>query len=75
MRKIGEYAAWVSSEGDISVSENVSLALGGEVSRCDCEHVGSAAESTSEEQDVGVTSRRDQEWAEAVNAFGDAEPF
>ena len=49
----------------------LSCELGG----CDCEHVGSAAETIGEKQDVGVTSRHDRERAEVIDAIGNAGPF
>ena len=69
MRKLGaeleavvrEEAPWVSPEGNIPADENGSRALSGELSRCDWERVGSAAETISEKQDVGFTSRRYRE--------------
>ena len=48
----------------------LSCELGG----CDCEHVGSAAETIGEEQDVNDTSRRDQEGAAVIDADGNARP-
>ena len=41
----------------------------------DCEHVGSSAETIGEEQDVGVTSRRDRQGAEVIDIDGNAGPF
>ena len=39
--------------------------------RCnDCEHVNLAAETIGEERGVGVTSRRNREGAEVINADG-----
>ena len=55
---VRENAARASSEGNIPVDENGSRALSCELSRCDCEHVGLAAETIREKHDViprGVT--------------------
>ena len=41
-------AARASPAGNIPVDESVGSALSGELSRCDCEHVGSAAETIRE---------------------------
>ena len=38
-------------------------------------NVGSAAETIGEGQDVSVTSRRDREGAEVIDADGNAGPF
>ena len=83
MRKLGadleavvrDIVAWASPEGDIPVDGNASRAPSGELSRCDCEHVGSAAEAMSEKQGVGIASRRHRERAEVFDADGDAGPF
>ena len=45
------------------------------LSHCDCEHVISVAETISEKQDVGITSRSYREKAELVDADGSAGPF
>ena len=55
---VREYAPRASPEGNIPVDENVSRALGCKFGGSDGEHVGSAAETTGEEQYAGVTSRR-----------------
>ena len=82
LRKLGEEldtvvrenAARASPEGSIPVGENGSRALSGELCRCDGVHVGSVAETLSEKQDVGISSRRHRERAEVVDADGDAGP-
>ena len=70
-----EDAARASPEGNTLVDENISRAVSGELSRCDCEHVGSAAEAICEKRDVGITSRHYRERAEVVDADGNAGPF
>ena len=57
------------------MDENVSRALSCELGCCDNKHVGSAAETIGKEQDVGVTSRRDREGSEVIDADGNAGPF
>ena len=70
-----EDGARASPEGNAPVDDNVSRALSGELSRCDGEHVGSAAETTSKNKKVGIISRRYRERAEVVDTDGDARPF
>ena len=53
----------------------VSRALGCKFGSSDRIHVGSAAETISEEQDVSVASRRDRKGAEVIDANGNARPF
>ena len=53
---VREDAARAPPERNIRVDENVSRALSGELCRCDGVHVGSAAETMSEKQDVGISS-------------------
>ena len=72
---IREDAARTTPEGNIPVDENVGRALIGERCRSNGVHVGSAAETISESQDVGISPRRHWERAEIVNADGDAGPF
>ena len=60
---VREYAARASPEGNVPIDKNVSRALGCKFGGSDCVHVGSAAETILEEQDVGVTSRRDRQGA------------
>ena len=57
---VEENTARESKEGNVQVDENVGRALGCTFIGNDCEHVGSAAETIGEEEDVGVTSRRDR---------------
>ena len=72
---VREDAARAPPERNIPVDENVSRALSGELCRSDGVHVGSAAETISEKQDVGISSRRHRERAEKVDADGDAGSF
>ena len=55
-------------EGNVPVHENASRALGCKFGGNDRVHIGSAAETIGEEQDVGVALRRDREGAEAIDA-------
>ena len=48
------------------------LAFSSELGCNDCEHVGSAAETIGEEQDLCVISRRERERAEVTDADGNA---
>ena len=83
MRKLGaefdavvpKGAARAPPERNIPVDENVSRALSGELCRCKGVHVGSAAETIREKQDVGIPSRRHREKTEIVDADGDAGTF
>ena len=59
----------------IPVDENVNRALGCIFGGSDSVHVGSAAETIAEEQDEGVTSRRDRVGAEVLDADGTAGPL
>ena len=61
--------------GIYQLYENAGPALSCELGYSDCEHVGSAAETIGEKQDVGVTSRHDRERAEVIDAIGNAGPF
>ena len=70
-----EDAARAPQEGSVPVDDNVSRALSGELCRCDGVHVGSAAETISEKQNVGISSRRHRERAEMVDADGDGGSF
>ena len=72
---VREDAARVSPGTKLPVDGNVSGALSGKLSHCDCEHVISVAETISEKQDVGITSRSYREKAELVDADGSAGPF
>ena len=54
---VQEEAARASLEGNVPIDKNVSRALSDELSHCDFERAGSAAETNSEKQDVGMTSR------------------
>ena len=64
-----------SPEGNIAVDDNVSRAPSCKFGYSGCEHVGWAAVTIGEEQDVGVTSRRDREGPEAIDAEGNTGPF
>ena len=57
-----------SPGGNIPVDENNSRALSCELGCRDCERVGSATETIGKDQDVGVTSRRDREGGEVIDA-------
>ena len=59
----------------VLVDKNVRRALGCKFGSSDRVHVGSAAETISEEQDVSVSSRRDRKGAEVIDANGNALPF
>ena len=59
-------------EGNVPVHENASRALGCKFGGNDRVHIGSAAETIGEEQDVGVALRRDREGAEVKDADGNA---
>ena len=72
---VREYASRASPEVNIPVDENVSRSLSCKFGCSDCEHIDSAAETIGQEQDVGVTSRRDREGAEVVDADGNVGPF
>ena len=63
-----------SPEGNIAVDDNVSRAPSCKFGYSGCEHVGWAAVTIGEEQDVGVTSRRDREGPEAIDAEGNTGP-
>ena len=62
-------------EMNIPVDENVSRALGGERCRTDGLDVDSAAEPISEQQAVGISSRRHRQGGDIVDGDGDAGPF
>ena len=66
---------WASLEGNVPVDDNDSHAFSCKLGSSDCKHVSSAAETTDEEQDVGVTSRRDREGVKVIDADGNAAPF
>ena len=70
-----ECAALPSPEGSVPVDENVSRALGCKLGSCDRVHVGSAAETINEKQDVGVPSGRDRKGAEVIDAKANARLF
>ena len=53
----------------------ISRALGCKFGSSDRVHVGSAADTIGEEQDVGVTSRRDRQGVKVIDADGNAGPF
>ena len=72
---VREFAARASPEGDVPVDEDVSRALSCKFGCSEYGHVGSAAETIGEEQGVGVSSRRDREGAEVIDADGNAGPF
>ena len=72
---VREGSARASPYENIPVDENASRAPSGELSRYDCQQVGSTAETISEKQDVGITARRYRERAEVVDADGDAGSF
>ena len=65
---VREYAARAPPEENVPLDENVSRALGCKFGGGDRVHVGSAAKMIGEEQDIGVTLRRDWEGAEVVDA-------
>ena len=69
-----EYAARASPEGSVPVDKNVSRAFGSKFGSSDRVHVGSAAETISETQDVGVTSGHDRKGAEVIDANGNVRP-
>lgn len=54
--------------------ENLSRALSCELSCCDCDHVGPAAETISKDV-VGASSRRNRKGPEAIDADGNAGTF
>ena len=78
MRKLGAqpetvvrgYAARASPEGNTPVDENVSHALSCKFGCSDCDHVGLTAETTIEEQDRLVTSKRDRKGTQVIDADG-----
>ena len=70
---VREYAA--RPKGNVPVVGNVSRALGCKFGGSDRVHIGSVAETIGEEQDVGVTSRRDWGGTEVIDADGNSRPF
>ena len=72
---VREYATRASPKGGVPVDKNVSRALGCKFGSSDCVRVGSAADTASEEQDVGVTSGPDQKGAKVIDSNGNARPF
>ena len=72
---VRDYTCARISRGIIPVDDNVSRALSWDLSCSDCEHVGSAAETIGEEQDVGASSRSDREGAGAIDGDGNDGPF
>ena len=71
---VRKHAVWACPEGKIPVDENVSRAVGCTFGGSDRVHFGSPSK-TIEEQDVGVTSRRDRKGDEVIHADGNAGPF
>ena len=69
------YAARSFPEGDVPVDENVCRAVGGKFGSSDRVHVGSAAETVGEEQDVDVASGCHRRGADVTDANGNARPF
>ena len=72
---VREYVARASPEGNAPVDGNVRRALSCELGCNDCGRVGSAAETVSEEQYVGVTSRRYREEGGIIDVYNSAGPF
>ena len=71
---VREYAARAPPEENVPLDENVSRALGCKFGGGDRVHVGSAAETISEERDVGFISRCDRKGSDVIDANGNARP-
>ena len=72
---VREYSAQASPDGDVPVDKIVGRVRGCKFCSSDRLHVGSAAETISEGQYVGVTSGRDRKDGEVIDSNGNATAF